>query len=307
MSIPSASASDSVTDGIAPAPIVFTSPRGPIIISSRTLRVLMVTNLVMGSFHAGLLAVTIVLGNLNLSAPIFRTDIEYIEGRNNPSTGLRYELLPTYEQLEDGLPLTWLTAAFFLCSTIAHFGNATIWRRFYEYQLSRGRVPTRWIEYFFSASLMILLVAYAAGVREYTLLISIACLVAATIPYGWVTETLAVPAGPSSWTTPLYHRLVPHVIGYVPQTAAWVAIIVNFYDETDGDTAPAFVHAIIWTELLLFWSFGFVQLVQQCLPPRYYVKGEFAYQFLSLASKGALGGLLIANVIMLDRFEDSYD
>ena len=288
-------------------PIVFVRPQGPIRLPRRTLKFLMVSNLAMGSFHAALLAVTVVLGNLDLDAPIFRTDLEFIEGRNNTSTGLPYELIPTYEQLGNGLPLTWLTAAFFMCSTVAHFGNATVWRRFYESQLSKARVPTRWIEYFFSASIMILLIAYAAGVREYTLLISITCLVAATMPYGWATEALAEPASPSSWTTPLYQRLIPHVLGYVPQTAAWVAIMVNFYDESDGDSAPAFVHAIVWSELVLFWSFGLVQLVQQCLPPRHYVKGEFAYQILSLGSKGALGGVLIANVIMLDRFEESYD
>ena len=207
------------------------------------------------------------------------------------------------------LLITASVAVFFLLSCAIHFGNAFLWRSFYIAELGACRSPTRWIEYFFSAPVMILLISYSLGVRDRAVLIAIAALIATTMPFGYWTEMIARPKTEDAWTEALRVRLLPWVLGHVPQTFAWLLIILQFYDGSfdPNDITPAFVHAILWCELVLFFSFGFAALLAQVGPPKYFYRGELAFQVLSLVSKGLLGILLIANVLMLSRFEDLFD
>jgi hypothetical protein len=219
------------------------------------------------------------------------------------------QLIPEYEDLETGLPLTILTAVFFILSAVAHLGNATLWRSFYLSELSECRAPTRFIEYFFSAAIMVVLLAWITAVREIMLITAIAALIATTMPYGFWTEQIARPKSLDEWTLPLRSRLVPYILGHFPQVAAWAIILVSFYDEPEDnlERTPEFVYYIIWGELVFFFSFGAVQLFQQIYAPKYYVRGELAYQVLSLAAKGVLGGILLANVLLLSRIDELFD
>lgn len=270
---------------------------------ARTLRM---WNTAMFLFHTAFATLTLSYGKLDLSVPVFKTDLTFVQ-RANASEGPAFELLPAYSPA-GGLLLTWVTAIFFMLSALAHGGNAFLWRSFYEYELARCRVTTRWIEYFFSASVMILVIAYNAGIREYTLLFAIAMLIASTMPFGYITELLAEPASNDAWIRPVSHRVVAHAIGYIPQLSAWMIVLFNFYDETyTGEQKPPdFVYLIIWLQLVLFFSFGGVQIVQVFRPPRDFYKGEIAYQWLSLISKGLLGSLLLANVLVLSSFEEIF-
>ncbi len=106
-------------------------------------------------------------------------------------------------------------------------------------------------------------------------------------------------------------------MGYVPQIAAWAAIMISFHSIAETASAsvvnpdtgqveeirmPRFVFAIVYGELALFWGFGLVQLCVTLAPPRFYPYGELCYQIMSLGSKGLLGIILIANVLMLSEF-----
>jgi len=177
--------------------------------------------------------------------------------------------------------------------------------------------PSRWIEYTFSASLMALLIAYGAGSNVLQLLICIFFLSATTMFFGHITELLARPAQDhQTWTRHWLYRLQAHFMGYVPQIACWVVIMISFHTiaETASATVvteggeveevrmPRFVFAIVWAELALFWGFGLTQLAVTLAPPRYYAYGELCYQIMSLVSKGLLGIILIANVLMLSEF-----
>lgn len=270
-------------------------------------RALLFWNLAMTLFHTGLAATTLFMGNLDLAIPVYETELLFVDNRNNTNATAAgrpsFELIPSYAETGT-LPLTWIVAAFFACSAIAHFGNATIWRRFYEYELERCRVTTRWVEYFFSASIMMLAIAYGAGVREYTLLFAVMMLIASTMPYGYLCELLSEPASPKKWTKSYGYRILPHVLGYVPQIAAWLVVLANFYDGDESSAPPWFVHVIVWSQLGLFFSFGFVQLIQQCLQPRSFYIGEIMYQWLSLICKGLLGSLLLTNVLVLSSYDE---
>ena len=94
----------------------------------------------------------------------------------------------------------------------------------------------------------------------------------------------------------------------MPQVKAWLILILQFYDNGwNIDRVPDFVHAILWGELLLFFSFGAASFLSQIRSPSEFYKGEILFQVLSLVSKGLLGSLLISNVLMLQRFDEIYE
>ena len=269
-----------------------------------TLRIL---NITMGLLHTTLAVVTLSVANLSLGAPVYATNLTYVPGTiSNTSETNPAQIIPNYYELTD-LPLTWIVVSFFTLSATAHLGNATVWRMFYERGLQQCMVTTRWIEYFFSASIMIVALAYGTGIREYLLLFAVAMLTASTMPFGFLCELYSRPRSATEWVQPFSRRILFHVTGYIPQLSAWAIILTNFYmGIADGSKPPSFVYIIVWGQIVLFFSFGFVQLVQLCRPPNVYYQGEVLYQVLSASSKGLLGMLLLANVLMLDTFEEVY-
>jgi hypothetical protein len=195
-------------------------------------------------------------------------------------------------------------------SAFAHMGNGFLWRDFYFHYLEKGQCPTRWIEYFFSASVMMLSIAYTSGIRGYTELVCIFWLVATTIIFGWLNEVINRPKDDEdAWQLDIVTRSQAHVLGYIPQLAAWYSVLYTFLSSA-GDSGecggpPDFVYFIILGEAVLFFSFGIPQLYQVLAPPSRYVVGEYIYQLLSLIAKGMLGMILLTNVLIYDRFEDA--
>ena len=101
-------------------------------------------------------------------------------------------------------------------------------------------------------------------------------------------------------------RMIPHVIGWFPMTAAWVIIVAHLewarrdltYITTR--TIPSWVDGAIYGTVLIFWSFTAVQILYQRLPPGFYWGSELVYCILSLSAKLYLGLFLLINVIMTD-------
>jgi len=131
---------------------------------------------------------------------------------------------------------------FFALSAVAHAGNATCWRGFYLRRLGQAQCPVRWLEYVFSAPIMILSIAYAAGVRGHVELLQGYALVATTITFGWLNEVINRPrvletaggAPVDAWALPLLPRLQAHLLGYVPQLAAWYGVAFTFLRSATG-------------------------------------------------------------------------
>lgn len=261
-------------------------------------------NVAMCVFHLTLMTTTLTLGKLDLKIPIYSTNLTFVENTSGDD-GPRFQLIPEYVEYSH-IYLTLLTASFFLCSALAHGGNATLWRSFYERELGLCRVTTRWIEYFFSASIMIFIIAFNAGIREYLLLLAITALIATTMCFGLLTEMYARPVSDTTWSQPFAQRFLFHGLGYIPQISAWVLILFNFYSDATQNP-PDFVYIIVWTELGLFFSFGLVQLYQMLRGPKDYYKGEIMYQWLSVIAKGLLGMLLLSNVLILSSFDELYN
>ena len=267
-------------------------------------------NLGMSAFHLTLAITTLIVGNVDLVVDWYKVVLDFVPGEipSGANTTASWTLVPRLVKV-GGLPFTVLTSLFFFLSFAAHFSNATLLRRFYLAELRACRTPTRWIEYFFSASLMQLLIAYTLGLRERANLLAAAVLVGVTMPFGYWTEQISRPADDADeWTKPFSYRILPWVVGHVPQVASWFLVLWQFFDTAGAvDRAPWFVTVILWGELALFFSFGFVQLGTACMPPSRFWQGELAFQVLSLTSKALLGGLLIAFVVMSSNFDDIYD
>ena len=164
-------------------------------------------------------------------------------------------------------------------------------------------VYTRWLEYFWSSTLMMVALAIFCGIRTTHLLLSIAALNMLMITFGWVTEALSRPDFDSRevlsngmlgrhklWflsgdiagrrnlilaCVPIaclpaaasLQRLGPFLLGCFPYSICWY-ILINVYiasteEARDGGNFPAFVDIIVYGEVVIFSVFGVVMLFQQ--------------------------------------------
>ena len=119
-------------------------------------------NFAMCLFHSALAAITLAVGDLDLRVPLYSSDLELQISLANNSDAWQY-VPASPAKRASWLYLTWLTASFFLLSAMAHLGNAAVWRKQYVQALTHGYAPFRWLEYTFSASVMMLLLSYVSG------------------------------------------------------------------------------------------------------------------------------------------------
>lgn len=171
-------------------------------------------------------------------------------------------------------------AVFLALAAIDHLVTATIARRAYEGDLRRGINRFRWVEYSFSATLMIVLIASYAGITEVTALIGVAGANVAMILFGWLQERMNPPDRSST-------SMLAFWFGCIAGVAPWIAIAVNIFG---ADTVPGFVYGIFVAQLLFFSSFGLNQWLQyrRVGPWSDYAFGEKAYLVLSLGAKSVL-------------------
>lgn len=171
-------------------------------------------------------------------------------------------------------------AVFLALAALDHLVTATIARRAYEGDLRRGINRFRWVEYSFSATLMIVLIASYAGITEVTALIGVAGANVAMILFGWLQERMNPPDRSST-------SMLAFWFGCIAGVAPWIAIAVNIFG---ADTVPGFVYGIFVAQLLFFSSFGLNQWLQyrRVGPWSDYAFGEKAYLVLSLGAKSVL-------------------
>lgn len=171
-------------------------------------------------------------------------------------------------------------AVFLGLAALDHLLTATVAKGTYERDLTRGINRFRWIEYSFSATLMVLLIASYSGITEITAVVAIAGANVAMILFGWLQER----ANPPDRTDT---TMLPFWFGTVAGIAPWVAIGINV---VGADTVPTFVYGIVVAQFVLFFSFGLNQWLQYRRIGRWadYVHGEKAYLVLSLVAKSLL-------------------
>ncbi len=171
-------------------------------------------------------------------------------------------------------------AVFLFLAAADHLITATFGRTGYEADLRRGINRFRWVEYSFSATIMVVLIGFYFGLTDITTVIAIIGANVAMILFGWLQERMNPPG--RTRTT-----MLPFWFGTVAGAAPWIAITVNLLG---ADRIPGFVVAIYVSLLLAFFSFAVNQRLQYrgVGPWRDYAYGEKAYLVLSLVAKSLL-------------------
>jgi len=236
-------------------------------------------NLIMGLVHAAQGVAILLLSN-DFSLPVTATFMEGPPG----TTGVLRELFT--------FPLGPAVAAFLFMSAAAHlilclpgvFG-------WYRGNLERGRNYARWIEYSFSSSLMIVLIAAITGITDIAALLGLIGANASMILFGLLMEHYEQPGRPN-WLSFWFGSLA----GIIP----WVAIAIYVWAPGVAVEPPAFVYGIVVSLFLFFNSFALNMGLQyrRVGPWRSYLFGESAYILLSLTAKSALAWQVFANTLV---------
>lgn len=125
----------------------------------------------------------------------------------------------------------------------------------YENGLKQKRNVFRWVEYSFSASIMIFLIAQLNGINDYAALLAIFGVNVSVIWFGWLQEKFARP-GDGQW--------LPFIFGSLAGAIPWLIFLVQLLTPggPEGTTAPGFVYAIVISLFIFFNCFALVQFKQ---------------------------------------------
>jgi len=187
-----------------------------------------------------------------------------------------------------------LVAGFLLLSALAHFSvSFGPGYRWYIENLKKGMNLARWIEYSFSSSLMIVVIALLVGVYDLSALILLFFLNAMMILFGWVMEkhnhALSAVAlakaetQKTDWTSYLFGCIA----GIIP----WIVVALYLFNAGQGEfKAPTFVYWIYFSIFLFFNVFAINMILQYKKVGNWrdYLYGEKVYIVLSLVAKSLL-------------------
>jgi len=151
----------------------------------------------------------------------------------------------------------------------------------YKRNLLQNRNYGRWIEYFFSSSIMIVLISQITGISDIAALLAIFGINACMILFGALEEKYEKPGKPS-W--------LPFLFGCFGGIIPWIAIVIYVLAPGLNASPPGFVYGII-ASLFVFFNCFAVNMVLQYKkvgPWRDYLFGEKVYILLSLTAKALL-------------------
>ncbi len=192
-------------------------------------------------------------------------------------------LAPAMRHLFD-VRMAWLIAAFFFMSAIAHGFLATVYRQRYEAGLRQGINRTRWVEYAFSASTMLVAIGLLTGVYDLSSLIMIFTLCAVMSLLGLIMEVQNLGQKTTDWLS--------YKIGWLAGIVPWVVFTIYLWGARvyGSGKIPAFVYWIYVSLFVFFMSFAVNMFLQYRRQGKWadYLYGERIYMILSLVAKTAL-------------------
>jgi hypothetical protein len=165
----------------------------------------------------------------------------------------------------------------------------------YKSNLLKNRNYGRWIEYFFSSSIMIVLIAQITGISDIAALLAIFGINACMILFGALQEKYEEP-GTASWIAFWFGCFA----GFIP----WLAIAIYVWAPGLNVSPPGFVYGII-ASLFVFFNCFAVNMVLQYKkvgPWRDYLFGEKVYILLSLTAKALLAWQVFFPVLASSQF-----
>ena len=202
-----------------------------------------------------------------------------------------------FTQVNYEITMAYWVAGFSLLSAFFHLLTVTPGvYEVYRGQLEKGRNPFRWVEYAFSATLMILIIMLLSGLTNLTALIGVAFANVSMILFGWISEIMNPPDRQrTDWTGFIFGTIA----GLGPWVAVYASLFINL-DQLgiDWGAIPTFVWGIIISQFLLFNCFA-INHALQFSTYRNYLTGEQGYIWLSLISKSILAWSIYANTAIL--------
>lgn len=237
----------------------------------------------MGLFHLIQGILILVLSN-DFTLPINTTYLTF-----NETT---YTLEPVLEHFKD-IRLGYAIAIFLFLSSLAHFVISL--PKIYDWyinNLKRGINYARWIEYAFSSSLMIVLIAMLVGVYDLSTLILMFGVNAMMILFGLMMEIHNQTTKKTNW--------LPYIFGCIAGILPWIVIALYLFNSGDGvNKAPDFVYWIFFSIFLFFNSFAVNMFLQYKKVGKWkdYIYGERVYILLSLLAKSALAWQIFAGTL----------
>lgn len=174
-------------------------------------------------------------------------------------------------------------AAFLIMSAIAHFLVSTVLNKWYLKNLSQHINIARWVEYAFSSTLMLVIIAMLVGIYDLAALIALVGLNASMILFGWMMELHNQSTNKTDWTS--------FIFGCIAGIIPWIAIAIYLFVAGEGEyRAPDFVYWIYFSIFVFFNTFAINQVLQYKKVGKWadYLYGEKAYIILSLVAKTLL-------------------
>ena len=161
----------------------------------------------------------------------------------------------------------------------------------YKRNLLESRNYGRWIEYFFSSSIMIVLISQICGISDIAALLAIFGINASMILFGALQEKYEKPGKPN---------LLSFWFGCFAGAIPWVAIVIFVWAPGLSNSPPGFVYGIIVSLFVFFNCFAVNMILQykQVGPWRDYLYGEKVYILLSLTAKALLAWQVFSPVLM---------
>jgi hypothetical protein len=246
----------------------------------RKLNNLRIWNIVVGLILAVQAVLMAVLTN-NFSLPVTATFIEGSPG--SPAT------LHHIWDIQTG----WGVFAFMAISALALLTIASPWVfPWYKRNLLQNKNYGRWLEYFFSSSIMIVLISQICGISDIAALLAIFGINACMVLFGALQEKYEKPGKPS-W--------LPFWMGSFAGIIPWIAIAVYVAAPGINVSPPGFVYGIIVSLFIFFNCFAINMILQYKQVGRWrdYLFGEKVYILLSLTAKALLAWQVFANVLVL--------
>lgn len=200
-------------------------------------------------------------------------------------------LIPTTKFLFD-LSLPMLIAVFLFICAAAHLIIATVYNKRYNQGLESGINRARWIEYSFSASIMMVAIALLAGIYDISSLIMLFALSGIMNLMGLVMEVHNQTTKRTNWLS----YWIGCIAGFIP----WVVIAFYMWLGADnGAKAPNFVYWIFVSIFIFFNCFAVNMVLQykKVGPWKNYIYGERVYIILSLVAKSLLAWQVFAGTL----------
>jgi len=251
-------------------------------LSDKKARNLRTWNIVMGFLHLGQ-AIAMLLLSTDFSLPVIGNFLKFDSSK--------MALAPQAKTLFD-VPIGPVVALFLFMSSAAHFSVSTFGYKWYTSKIKNHINPARWIEYAFSSTLMIVVIAMLVGIYELSTLIAITGANAAMILFGWMMELHNQSTSKINWTSFIFGCIV----GIIP----WIAIAIYLFAAGEpGMRAPDFVYWIYFSIFVFFNTFAINQALQYSKTGRWtdYTYGEKVYIILSLVAKSLLAWQVFAGTL----------